>query len=118
MNNFNMHEMPYDKQLIIQLKDTIAFLESEISDKDKETLNLENGVKIIRITEGKLRDARLEEGFIITHIDKIPLESPEDLVEAITNTNEELLLEGIYPDGQRVFYQLDLEEEEEEEEDM
>ena len=36
MNNFNMHEMPYDKQLIIQLKDTIAFLESEISDKDKE----------------------------------------------------------------------------------
>lgn len=83
-----------------------------ISDKDKETLSLENGVKIIRITEGKLRDARLEEGFIITHIDKIPLESPEDLVEAITNTNEELLLEGIYPDGQRVFYQLDLEEEE------
>ncbi len=83
-----------------------------ISDRDKEILNLENGLKIIRITEGKLRDARLEEGFIITHIDKMPLETPEDLIEAITNTNKELLLEGIYPDGQKVFYQLNLEEEE------
>ena len=82
-----------------------------ISDRDKEKLSLESGLKIIRITEGKLRDARLEEGFIITHIDKIALTSPEDLIEAITNTNKELLIEGIYPDGQKVFYQLDLEEE-------
>ena len=86
-----------------------------ISEKDKEILNIDDGLKIIRITEGKLRDARLEEGFIITHIDKIPVTSVEELLSAISNSNKEFLLEGFYLDGQKVYYQLNMKEENSEE---
>ncbi|UZR95541.1 S1C family serine protease [Chondrinema litorale] len=94
---------------------------TEISDKDKELLNIEQGIKIVKITEGKLRDARLEDGFIITHIDKIPVSSVDELMAAISNSNQEFLLEGYYLDGQKVYYQLNMKEEvveDEEKEEM
>lgn len=84
---------------------------TKISEKEKDLLGLQNGLKVVRIAEGRLRNARLEEGFIITHIDKIPITSADELLEAISNTNSEFLLEGFYPDGQKVYYQLNMKEE-------
>jgi Do/DeqQ family serine protease len=50
-----------------------------ISNEEKTELNVGNGVKITDITEGKLMRAGLKKGFIITHIDKQPVSTPDEV---------------------------------------
>ncbi len=72
---------------------------------EMKKLNIENGVKITKLNSGKLRDAGVKEGFIITSVDKNPVNKPAD-IESILNKNKNsgILVEGIYPNGQKAYY--------------
>ncbi|ELR71795.1 HtrA protease/chaperone protein [Fulvivirga imtechensis AK7] len=63
-------------------------------------LELQGGVKIISVTEGKWLEAGIKEGFIITKIDKVTVTSIKDLNNILTNKNGGMLVEGIYPNGE------------------
>ncbi|MDW7695143.1 Do family serine endopeptidase [Flammeovirgaceae bacterium SG7u.111] len=80
---------------------------SEVAEAEIEKLEIEGGVKVKRLIEGRLRDARVEEGFIITHIDRSPINSIDELKDALASLEGNVLIEGIYSDGQKVFYGLD-----------
>ncbi len=76
-----------------------------ITNKEKARLGIENGVKISSLESGKLRQAGIREGFIITHIDRKPVESTNDVSEIIRKRKGEgVLFEGIYPNGLRAYY--------------
>ncbi len=74
------------------------------SPDEKANLNLSGGVKISRLIAGKLRNAGIKEGFIITSIDKKPINSKDDLELALRSKQGGVLIEGIYPNGTKAYY--------------
>ena len=74
-----------------------------VSEKEKNRLGIESGVKIIKLSAGKIKDATLKEGFIITHIDHKAIASPAEVVKIIQHSRSALLLEGVYPDGTKDY---------------
>lgn len=75
-----------------------------ISSEEKERLSLENGVKITKIESGKLQRSGLSQGFIITHIDKEPVSSPEEVSQILTNKRGGVLVEGVHNNGTPDYY--------------
>ncbi|MCB0790133.1 MAG: trypsin-like peptidase domain-containing protein [Flavobacteriales bacterium] len=67
-------------------------------------LKIDHGVKVIGLTGGKLRSSGIREGFIITRIDQRPVHKPEDIAQALANKRGGVLIEGVYPNGQRAYY--------------
>lgn len=67
---------------------------------------LNSGLQIIDFTGEKLKSLGVEKGFIITHIDRVPIKSEEHAAQILLNSNEGILLSGIYPNGQKANYGL------------
>lgn len=70
-----------------------------LTDAEKAKYKISNGVKIIELRDGKLKSAGLKPGFIITQIDKQPVDSPEDVSRVLSSKRGGVLLEGLHPDG-------------------
>jgi len=71
-----------------------------------KSLNLDGGVKVMRINGGKLRSSGIREGFIITKIDQVPMKDPKDIEKALDGKQGGVLIEGVYPNGMRAYYGL------------
>lgn len=80
-----------------------ARLESLTPD-EKRKLNVANGVKITELTNGKFKSAGITKGFVITRIDKQPVDSPEDVERILRNKTGGVLVEGYHPNGTPDYY--------------
>ena len=67
-------------------------------------LNLDYGVKVEELEGGKLRSAGVKQGFIITKIDKVKMKTPSQVEQALSNTSDGVLIEGVYPNGMKAYY--------------
>lgn len=78
-----------------------------VSKQELAKLRIASGIKIVNLSNGKLKEAGIKEGFIITSIDKVKVSTPED-AEAVINKGKEggTLIEGIYPNGQKAYYAI------------
>lgn len=74
---------------------------SELSEYD-----LDNGVQITDLQEGKLkRQTDIKEGFIITRVNRQSVDSPEDVTRIIEEEKEGgIMIEGTYPDYPGNYY--------------
>lgn len=87
----------------------------------KETLDkleISNGVKVVGLKKGPFMSAGVKEGFIITEINDRRVNSAEDVEliydRVMKDPNAEdkvFLIKGIYPNGNKRFYAVDLAEE-------
>ena len=77
---------------------------SEISDELKKELEIEGGVQLNNIRNGKWKDAGIKDGFIITFIDKREIKTINDLMAALSNKTGGILVEGYYPEGESAAY--------------
>jgi serine protease Do len=71
----------------------------DISYSKLTQLNLDGGVLIKKIEEGKWKKAGLKENFIITHIDKVSVDNVADLNRILELKNGGILVEGIDAKG-------------------
>ncbi len=69
-----------------------------------QELNLSHGVQVTGLQQGKLRSAGIRDGFIITHVDREKIGSPEDLTRILKDKSGGVLIEGVYPNGTRAYY--------------
>lgn len=67
-------------------------------------LNIDGGVVVRKIGEGKWKQAGVKENFIITSIDKVPVESIEDLNEVLANKSGGILVEGMYLNREKAIF--------------
>jgi len=67
-------------------------------------LKIASGVKISKIEPGKLSNAGIREGFIITSIDKKKVSSVKDVQANLETKTGGVLIEGIYSNGMRAYY--------------
>ncbi len=84
----------------------------DISDKDRERLNISQGIQVLKITSGKMKNAGVRAGFIITDVNKISIESVDDMKRIISQSSAKkpILIEGVYPDGKWAYYVFNLNE--------
>lgn len=76
----------------------------QINAADMKKLGLEHGLKILKLGAGKLLNAGIREGFIITNVDKKKVTSIEDIKTVLENKRGGVLIEGVYPNGMRAYY--------------
>ena len=74
---------------------------------DLSKYDIDGGVRLKSIDSGKWKDAGIPEGFIVTSVDKVEVLDIKDLNIAMENKKGGLLLEGVYPDGERGVFGID-----------
>lgn len=78
---------------------------NSLNSEEAQKLGLKNGIKVTNIANGsKVEKAGIEEGFVITRIDRQPISGIDDLEAALQSTTEGVLIEGIYPGYRGSFY--------------
>ncbi len=81
----------------------------DVSDALKDKLDIEGGVQIKELGDGKWRDVRMKEGFVITGIDNEKIKNIRDLENYFKRPRTDgILIEGVYPDGSKAHYGLGL----------
>ncbi len=76
----------------------------DVQFKELADLQLEGGVRIKSLRDGKWKKAGVREDFIISHIDKIPVNNVEDLNQILAFKKGGILVEGYYRDGEKGVY--------------
>lgn len=86
---------------------SVSSLGATFEEVDKEYLakfRLENGVKIAKLTGGKLAGVGMKEGFIITSINKKKVYTTADIQKMLEGKSGSVLVEGVYPNGMIASY--------------
>lgn len=80
-------------------------------------LRISGGVEVREVTAGKFRDAGIRDGFIILEINNGRVASPSDvekiykaIMSADAQYDKVMFIIGVYPDGARRYYAVDLTE--------
>jgi len=74
------------------------------SRSELESLNLERGIKVKSLSAGKLSQAGVRVGFIITRVDRSPVGSAAELSRILAQATDGVLIEGYYPNGTKAYY--------------
>jgi len=74
-----------------------------LSSKEKRSLNIDYGVKIISLNPGKLMSLGLREGIIITKINNEPVKTVEQLTSKLNDANRGILLEIMTSSGKKDY---------------
>tara|TARA_B100001027_G_scaffold75652_1_gene51608 strand:- start:351 stop:1808 length:1458 start_codon:yes stop_codon:yes gene_type:complete len=75
----------------------------DISD-EYNSININHGVIVEDLKEGRLKDAGLKKGFIITHIDKYPIKSKKQLLNILKSKKGGILIEGKFENGVKGYF--------------
>ena len=86
---------------VVKTETVIDKLGAELSTLDRKTaanLDIPGGVAVKKITDGAIKNSRIQEGFVITSINGQAIKNIEDLTAAL-NANKGLTVkvEGVYP---------------------
>ncbi len=81
----------------------------EIDKSVKQKLGLTNGVQVSEIGAGKLLRAGVQEGFIILNVNRIRVNSADDIQNVLNKSKGGIYIEGIYPDGTTGYYAFGIE---------
>ena len=71
---------------------------------ERDLLDLDYGVRVNKIRRGFFSRLEIHEGFIITHINKIPIKDPETLTDILTKIRGRVYIEGVNKDGVKGYY--------------
>lgn len=71
---------------------------------EKTRLKLDKGVRIVKVTQGLIAQMGLEEGFIITSINNVPIDTPEQLTSILENARGRVLVQGMNKQGVSGYY--------------
>jgi len=97
-------------------EDVLGATYKELSDKQKQQLDVEYGIEVKSLTKGKLAELGVKPGFIILKVNNKPVYSAGDIQsaydEAINNGQRDkvLLIAGIYPNGKIIYFAINLAE--------
>ena len=78
---------------------------STIPKVEKDKMGLQNGVRIVNVRNGLISRLGLQEGFIITSINRTVISDPNEAIRILENIRGQVIIEGIASNGARTFYQ-------------
>jgi Do/DeqQ family serine protease len=75
-----------------------------ISDRDKRSLGIRNGLIVTSVKPGKFMKVGIKEGFVLTSVNKKPVNSVKDIAEILEDTEGGVIIEGVDRSGSRSYY--------------
>ncbi|MFA7450730.1 MAG: PDZ domain-containing protein, partial [Bacteroidales bacterium] len=72
----------------------------------RDKLKIRGGIEVVSLGDGKLKDAGIKKGFVITHINQKPVATVQQFAQALQTAERGVLIEGKYPDGSVYYYAL------------
>jgi len=75
-----------------------------VSKVERDLFRIANGVKITKVRAGFIRKLGIEEGFIVTAINKKSVKNPKELVEILEKIKGKVVIEGVNSKGIRGYY--------------
>ncbi|MCD8166900.1 MAG: Do family serine endopeptidase [Bacteroides sp.] len=89
----------------------------EVSDEQKKRLNINYGLEVTGVTDGKMKDAGIRKGFIILRVNGQTMRQEGDIETAfkaaLQSEEQVLFISGISSSGKRQSYAIDLSDTEE-----
>lgn len=84
----------------------------EITDAQKQQLNIGYGLEVIKVDNGKMKEAGISRGFIIQRVNNQAVRTIDELQtivkEASTSKEPVLYIQGIYPTGKKTYFAVPL----------
>ncbi len=75
-----------------------------LNDTEKKALGITHGIEVLDLQAGKLLKAGVRKGFIIMNVNRMDINSLEDLKTAMNTNRGGVFVGGIYPDGETAYY--------------
>lgn len=85
----------------------VAFYGAGLKEAPKEKLErlgLKQGVEIVSVGPGKIKDAGVSEGFIILYVNDQPVAKPQDVISIIKKSKRAVFVEGVTPYGKSSYF--------------
>jgi len=86
------------------LLDVLGASFEPVSEKEKRSLGIPSGLKVKSVKPGKFMKVGIEEGFVLTSINKKPVRSVKDLAEILKETEGGVIIEGVDQNGSKSYY--------------
>lgn len=84
----------------------------EITESQKKQLNINSGLEVLKVSNGKMKDAGINRGFIIQKVNDNTVKTIDDLQkivkESSTSKDPVLYIQGIYPTGKKAYFAVPL----------
>lgn len=79
----------------------------EVSLQELTKLNLEGGIRVKEVKDGRWKKAGLKKDFIIGFMDRVPVDNIEDFNRMLEYKRGGILIEGYYPSGEKGVFGVD-----------
>jgi len=66
------------------------------------------GLKVSKITNGKFKSVGIKEGFLVLKVNGKPVKTKDDLVNILSESDNSVYVEGVYPSGEKAYYAFGL----------
>lgn len=84
----------------------------EINDSEKNQLNINYGLVVMKVNNGAFKDAGINRGFIIQRVNDVTMRTIDDLQksvkEASVSKDPVLYIQGVYPTGKKAYFAVPL----------
>ena len=100
----NGREGTYKKDVLFELNGMVI---EDMLFNELEKLKLENGIRVKNVKDGKWKEAGIREGFIISFLDRVPVDDVEDFNRMLEYKRGGILIEGYYETGEKKAYALE-----------
>ncbi|TLV03829.1 Do family serine endopeptidase [Dyadobacter luticola] len=89
----------------VKTLDNLGIELQNLTGQQKRAWEIEKGVIVSQINPGKVRqNTDMQDGFVITKIDKTPVGSVEEAVKVLEGKRGGVMMEGVYPGNQETQY--------------
>lgn len=75
-----------------------------VSKIERDKLGIRSGVRVSKLTRGLISRLGIDEGFIITAINRRPIQSPQEVAEMLSSFSGRVLIEGVNRNGESGSY--------------
>lgn len=75
-----------------------------VSEREKRALGIRNGVRVKTLKPGKLMKVGIQEGFVLTSVNKRPVNSVKDISDILKDSEGGVIIEGLDNSGSRSYY--------------
>lgn len=84
----------------------------EINDSEKNQLNINYGLVVMKVNNGAFKEAGINRGFIIQRVNDVTMRTIDDLQksvkEASVSKDPVLYIQGVYPTGKKAYFAVPL----------
>lgn len=86
----------------------------EINDKEKEEMNINYGIKVVKVGNGKFKERSIPVGVYILKVNERPVKTVSELNDIVKEASKSkspvLYIQGMYPSGKKDYFTVPLED--------